>query len=103
MVEWGTKGVLRDTRRTCVTIEGAQVSSAVRDRGTSALSVAHARKFAARIKRMAVEFARQEQVAAPAGARSVNERILALDGLRKAGAITEDEYSAKKAELLAQL
>ncbi len=98
----GSKRVFRDTRQAYLTIEGPQVAIAQKLTSTGGMSVNLARKFAAQVNKLAAA----HQPTAPAASavnESIPDQIRKLAELRDQEILTNDEFEAKKAELLGRL
>lgn len=101
----GSKRIFRDTRQAYLTIEGPEVGISVKLGSNSGLVVSAARKFAATVNKLAQQHSPATDPApAPAPAEvSIPDQIGKLAELRDKGALTEDEFEAKKAELLKRI
>ena len=86
-----------------LTIEGPEVGISVKLGSNSGLHVGAARKFAATVNKLAQQ---HSPATAPAPAPAevpIPDQIGKLAELRDKGALTEDEFEAKKAELLKRI
>jgi hypothetical protein len=103
----GSKRIFRDTRQSYLTIEGPKVAIAVKLASNSGGVVASARKFAAQVNGLAQQFggtaATPQPASAAAPADSIPDQIAKLAELRDAGALTAEEFAAKKTELLKRM
>lgn len=101
----GSERILRDTRQAFLTIEGPQVAISVKLGANGGIAVGQARKFAATVNKLAQQHSPATAPApAPAPAVvSIPDQIGKLAELRDKGALTEDEFEAKKAELLKRI
>ncbi len=104
----GSERILRDTRQAFLTIEGPHVAISAKLGANSGSVVGAARKFAATINQLAQQLgpaaASAPAASAPAPAEiSIPDQIGKLAELRDKGALTEDEFEAKKAELLKRI
>jgi hypothetical protein len=107
----GSERVFRDTRQAFITIEGPHVSISQKLASESKFTVQAARQFAAKVNQLSQQLAAKAaaaqqaaQVQAPAEqATDIPEQIRKLGELKEQGLLTDEEFAAKKTELLARL
>jgi hypothetical protein len=109
----GSERVFRDTRQAYITIEGPHVSISQKLATEGKSQVQFARQFAAKVnqvsQQLAAKAAAQNQpiqappAAAPAPAPDIPEQIRKLGELQQQGLLTEEEFVAKKTELLGRM
>jgi Protein of unknown function (DUF2510)/Short C-terminal domain len=94
----GSKRLVRDTRQLFLTIEGPDISVAVKVGSNNALVHKAAREFAAKVNSKAMQLGQQAEVNTPQV--DVLEQLERLGRLRDSGVITEHEFASQKARLL---
>jgi Short C-terminal domain/Protein of unknown function (DUF2510) len=94
----GSKRLVRDTRQLFLTIEGPDISVAVKVGSNNALVHKAAREFAAKVNSKAMQLRQRAEVNTPQV--DVLEQLERLGRLRDSGVITEDEFASQKARLL---
>jgi hypothetical protein len=102
----GSKRVFRDTRQAYLTIEGPQVSISAKLGSASGLAVGAARKFAAQVNSLAQRLTPAVPTSGSIQTEtqtSVPDQIAKLAELRDKDILTEEEFEAKKAELLRRI
>jgi hypothetical protein len=101
----GSQRIYRDTRQTFLTIEGPQVAISVGLKSNVRRPVESARKFAAEVNQLAQQLAPTAAVpsAASLGEASIPGQINQLADLRDKGILSNEEFKAKKTELLRRM
>ena len=106
----GSERIFRDTRQAYITIEGPYVSISQKLASEGKMTVQSARQFCARVNQLSQQLATKQQPTQPAahqpppaGQVDIPDQIRKLSQLKDQGILTDEEFSTKKAELLAKL
>jgi hypothetical protein len=100
----GSKRIFRDTRQAYLTIEGPQVSISVKLGSSSGVVVGAARKFAAQVNSLAQRLTPSVPTSEPTQTETlIPDQIAKLADLRDKDILTEEEFQAKKADLLRRI
>jgi hypothetical protein len=97
---FGSRKLFRDNRRAFLTIQGPQVAISV-DIGNYVNVAASVQRFASEVNELAQRLA--PPATRPPHDASVPDQIAELVELRDQGVLTNDEFEAKKAELLQRM